>query len=279
MRSKIIFSLIIPTINRTDELQRLFESLVNQTFIFFEVIIIDQNKDNRLLSLVENYENRINLIHIKSEVKGLSVNRNIGIKKSRGSIICFPDDDCVYPTELLHYVNDFFILNPNIQIFACNVKDDILNKVFPMSKNDSKMNRYNYFDKCISIGIFIRYLSLDDLVFDEKLGVGSKYGSAEESDFISNLLDLNYIGYYKCDTFVYHEFPSLIPDIKRYYNYSMGYGALMKKEITLRKKHIFIIKFIFDLMARCLFSLLPLKKRKYYLSSLKGRIKGFISYK
>ena len=53
----------------------------------------------------------------------------------------------------------------------------------------------------------------------------------------------------------------------------------MKKEVLLRKKYLFIPYFVFELLARLLFSILPIKKRHLFWASFKGRVKGFTFYK
>ena len=273
------FSLIVPTLDRVTELDYLFESLSYQTFRNFEVIIIDQNDDNRLIETINKYQNELNINYIKSNKSGLSLNRNIGIANSKGNIICFPDDDCVFPKNALESIADFFNTNPNVQIYSCCVKDPQTGQRFKMAKSDSILTPTNYFDKTISIGIFIKPLLKSDINFDEQLGVGAKFGSAEESDLISNLLNKGYRGNYFANNYIFHDFPAKTPSLSRYLNYGMGYGALVRKEICIRNKKIILFRFLFDLFIRLILSVIPSHKRIYYWYSLKGRITGFFKYR
>jgi len=279
MPKHLSFSLIVPTLGRSLEIQALFDSLKNQSYKNFDLIIVDQNDDNRVLKIVENNKSTLDIIYIRSKIKGLSANRNLGINYAHGQILCFPDDDCTYEQNTLKKVNNFFNLKPNMNIYSCGVKDLKLNKRFNMPLADSLLSGYNYFNKAISIGIFIKVQNKSDIVFDEKLGVGSVFGSAEESDLISSLLMKGYKGKYFANDFVYHAYPSVIPNKQRYLQYGMGYGALMKKEIILRRKFYFIFPFLFEIIGRLLFSIFPSKKRKFFYASLIGRLKGFIGYK
>ena len=47
-------SLIMPTINVTDELELFLESLKEQTYKDFELIAVDQNKDDKAYKILEN---------------------------------------------------------------------------------------------------------------------------------------------------------------------------------------------------------------------------------
>ena len=55
------FSLIVATLNRTDELGTLLESLNRQDHRDFEVIVIDQNADQRLVPLLRPFEKRLEI--------------------------------------------------------------------------------------------------------------------------------------------------------------------------------------------------------------------------
>ena len=100
------FSLILCTVNRTKEVKEFLASLINQSYKNFEVVVVDQNKDDRILKIIEIFPT-LTIKYLTSEI-GLSKARNIGLKNTIGDIVCFPDDDCTYPNKLLENVKDFF---------------------------------------------------------------------------------------------------------------------------------------------------------------------------
>ena len=94
------FSIIIATINRTEENLRLLKSIAAQQYNDIEVIYADQNNDDRLNPILAQYRLLFPILHLRSQ-KGLSRSRNEALAFAQGEIICFPDDDCWYPPILL----------------------------------------------------------------------------------------------------------------------------------------------------------------------------------
>jgi GT2 family glycosyltransferase len=102
MKNTKLISVIIPTLNRPDNVTDTVHSLLKQSYKNYEIIILDQS-DVPLGSTARNtfYKKKIKYFHIKE--KGLPNARNIGIIKSRGDIILFLDDDIVPDNDLLLY--------------------------------------------------------------------------------------------------------------------------------------------------------------------------------
>jgi glycosyltransferase involved in cell wall biosynthesis len=95
-------ALIVTTRGRTFELEQLFESLSKQEFMDFEVILVDQNDDDRLEAISERWRSTLRLRRIWTPTeRGSSRGRNVGWVQARGSFVLFPDDDCWYPPWFL----------------------------------------------------------------------------------------------------------------------------------------------------------------------------------
>src|SRR5271166_4981282 len=101
-----MLSLVVATVKRVRELERLLSSLDTQTHRDFEVIIVDQNADDRLVPVIQQHKG-LDIVHLR-ERPGLSRARNTGLGVARGDLICFPDDDCWYPSDLLASVFNWF---------------------------------------------------------------------------------------------------------------------------------------------------------------------------
>src|ERR1039457_7675625 len=101
-----MISLIVATVNRVNELERLLDSLDSQTYKDFEIIVVDQNPDDRLVSIFQRHQS-LSIHHLRS-ARGLSRARNVGLPDAKGEIIGFPDDDCWYPQQLLAHIKQAF---------------------------------------------------------------------------------------------------------------------------------------------------------------------------
>lgn len=271
------FSLVTPTLGRVEELKYFLASLESQTYKNFEVIIVDQNKNDYVLDIVREYEEIIDIIYIKSDKLGLSYNRNLGVKVATGNIIAFPDDDCEYDINTLKIVNEFFE-NEKYDIYTCKVIEKKSGLQFGKSSNeDSKIKFSNIMNNCVSISIFIKFKMKSDIYFDERLGVGAKFPSGEESDLIFSLLGKGYKGYYYANNYIYHPYKE--NDDSRVVGDSLGLGALMKKEIVYRK-NIRMLGFYIGRILRPIVGFIVVPKRRgYFKSAIKYRILGFKKYK
>src|SRR4051794_25382327 len=114
-----MISLVVATINRVTELDRLFCSLDRQTCTNFEVIVVDQNHDRRLLPVVAAHP-RLAIKHLRSE-RGLSRARNVGLRFATGNLIAIPDDDCWYPEELVEQIEAWFASHPRYGLLSTRV--------------------------------------------------------------------------------------------------------------------------------------------------------------
>ena len=82
-------SVVIPTYNRANTLQRCINSVLQQTFSDFELIVIDDaSKDNTAEVLASFDDTRIRYIKLEQNVGGGEA-RNIGVREASADIIAF----------------------------------------------------------------------------------------------------------------------------------------------------------------------------------------------
>jgi glycosyltransferase involved in cell wall biosynthesis len=228
------FSLVITTKGRVSELERLFQGLTKQTCQDFEVILSDQNDDDRLVPFVQKWALGGRLIHVKTS-NGGSRGRNAGIDLASGEFICFPDDDCVYPPLILDQVIAFFAAHPEYSYLnGRSIWDDGEDAVSKHSKIAGKITRYRIYSQCIEFAMFFRRASLGVLRFDETMGPGapSPWQADEGPDYLLRLESHGLRGYYDPSFAIWHPRPIQhydAKDINRTYRYACGTGYFYRK--------------------------------------------------
>jgi glycosyltransferase involved in cell wall biosynthesis len=86
-------SVVVPTYNRADLLQRAIDSILNQTYSDFELIIVDDASTDNTQAVVDEYDDpRIKYVE-KEQNEGGAAARNTGIQHSCGDFVAFCDSD------------------------------------------------------------------------------------------------------------------------------------------------------------------------------------------
>ena len=120
MKLKPFFSVIIPTYNHANYLKKALDSVLNQSFNNYEIIVIDDNSTDNTSAVVNSYKNKIIYKKIiNNRIIGKS--RNLGIEISKGEWLAFLDSDDEWLKDKLKIVFNF-IKNKNdkYQIFCNN---------------------------------------------------------------------------------------------------------------------------------------------------------------
>jgi glycosyltransferase involved in cell wall biosynthesis len=183
---KIRFSLIMGTLGRTEEVEFFLESLKKQNYSNFELFIVDQNPDDRLLPIIKEYSDYFSIKRLISK-KGLSRSRNIGLAQISGDVVAFPDDDCWYPDGMLSYVASRFDADIKLDGVTGRFVDGTGKVEGRWLSHSQLLNCYNVWRGAISFSIFLRRPLVDRIgLFDEELGVGAgtPWGAGEETDYL-----------------------------------------------------------------------------------------------
>lgn len=222
--SRPALSLIVATVNRTEELFQLFESLAVQTCQDFEVIVVDQNTDDRILPYLEiAMAMGLNLTHLKNYPANLSLARNIGLNAATADLIGFPDDDCWYEPDLLEQVVKRFSAEDapaGVGVRWLEEGDP------PISATRLTWERSKVFRDIpvTSFTLFFHKKLFDQIGdFDARLGIGLWFGSAEETDLVLRALYAGALLAYEPSAVVHH--PVRKPVIDRHALIAARYRA------------------------------------------------------
>lgn len=277
--NKVIFSLVLATLGRTQELREFFASLDRQTCRDFEVILIDQNQDDRLRPILEEFDTAFPLRHIRSTVHNLSHARNQGLPLLRGAIVGFPDDDCTYSPTTLEQVRRHFDATPTLGLVSGPATSPQggfgSGRWTPRS---SPLTLDNVWTSTISFTLFIRRTAVEAVGgFDEELGIGSRFGSGEETDYAIRVLRAGYTGHYDTSLRVTHPDKELTPlAAQRAYDYGLGMGRVLRKHAMAPRVSL---PYFIRPIGGIFLSLISLRKLRltYYWRCLRGRIAGYLT--
>jgi glycosyltransferase involved in cell wall biosynthesis len=279
-------SLIVPTINRDKELKLLLQSIKEQTYPLsnIEIIIVDQNRDNRISNIIHPFKKSLNIIHKKVKFKGAAKARNFGVKFATGDIINFPDDDAFFEKKTLQNVVNILKEFKYIDALAIKVIDPktrrpaLLN--FPETLLPKRVNCFNFYKTTIEFNTFWRkevFLSLRG--FNEKFGVGAEYHSEESADIILRALKSKYRIFYTSQTYMYHP-DKRNPNPEKIYRYAYGLAKLF----LIHKKNFCIYPYVISTLAKSIIGFIIYSifwrndyKRNKFTNRLKGFLKGLSS--
>jgi len=275
------YSILLATVGRTRELHQFLASLAAQTWKDFEVLIIDQNSDDRVEGVVAQYADQFPIRRMRS-ARGHSRAFNTGLAVVSGDIVAFPDDDCWYAPDTLEKMARAFCENSICDGFTGRGVDDSrpADYVF-FSRRSGWVNKKNVWRCCTSISIFLRSRVIRAIgPFDESLGAGSQHGrqAAEEGDYLIRAIESGFRIYYCVDLCILHPYPvpTYSRDVnKKGYGYSVGFGHVLRK---YRYPFSFVCYQWLRALGGAVVSLLTLNfaKSRYHLAVLRGRILGWL---
>ncbi len=107
--AKPSLSVILATKDRPGMLRKSIESVLDQTYTDFELLIVDGSKDNRSHDVVDDFmRSDARVVYMRDNSEGPSAARNIALNRARGDYVNFHDDDTLmYPEKLSMLLSGF----------------------------------------------------------------------------------------------------------------------------------------------------------------------------
>jgi glycosyltransferase involved in cell wall biosynthesis len=164
----------------------LLDSLLAQGRTDFEVIIVDQNDDDRLGPIEAAYAPRLALRRLRSSVRNANHARNLGLRHARGEVVTFPDDDCLYPPDVLDRVDAAFAADPALAVLSGPAASPAGGLGSGRWRTQGgAIDLANVWTSVIEFNLFLTRATAMALGgFDEGMGPGTRFGSAEGNDLV-----------------------------------------------------------------------------------------------
>jgi glycosyltransferase involved in cell wall biosynthesis len=272
-----LISIIIPTIDRSAQLEALLYSITCSTYKHYEVIVIDQNRTRMIDDIILKYSELIQVQHIKVDFTGAARARNHGLQFANGQHLFFPDDDSeLYPETLALFIENIKSTHADVVFGKC-VDREFADSVAIFSDKSGYLSLKRHENMFIEATMFIKKGPFSKFLFDESFGVGTFYGSEEGYDIVLRMLHEKVIIFYTPEVKIYH--PQKVikhsdsSEIRRVFSYRCGFAHLCVK-------HKLYLKYCTRLLQVTLYIPYTMVavpgKTRYYLSELMGLLTGII---
>ena len=168
-------SIIVPVFNADRFLNQCVNSILKQTFVDWELLLVDDGSTDSSLSICQKYaksDNRIVIYH--KENGGVSSARNIGIKYSEGEWVAFVDsDDWLeqdYLSNLIQYDNSDMVLGGYKDEKSTHHKPSSYNMIIDLKDIDFSINKSNQFFYFPWRRLYRKRIIVDNNIsFDERI--------------------------------------------------------------------------------------------------------------
>lgn len=132
-----LISIIVPLYNKEKNIERTICSVQNQSYVNWELIIVDDGSTDASASKVHLYLSDDRIKYFKKNNGGVSSARNLGIKKAKGQWIVFLDaDDYFYPEALKKLIQLVYTFHTSISTANFIVKKGKLEWLYCMGKQE-----------------------------------------------------------------------------------------------------------------------------------------------
>jgi glycosyltransferase involved in cell wall biosynthesis len=216
------------------------------------------------------------ITHLRSAIRNANHARNLGLRQARGEIVTFPDDDCLYPPGVLTRVDASFHAAPSLGVLtgpAASPEGGLGSGRW--REKSGAIDLSNVWTSVIEFNLFLpRQLMLALGGFDEKLGPGTRWGSAEGNDLVCRAMARGAVAQYDSALRIIHPDKRLTEvAVSRAASYGRGLGFVLRRHgVPLSVWFAFLVRPI----GGALISLLRLRfhNAAYYAISFWGRLIG-----
>lgn len=202
--SKPTISIIVPVYKAEKYLSKCIESILNQTYKDFELILIDDGSPDNSGQICDEFANKDNrIVVIHQENKGVSAARNAGIKISKGVWLTFIDADDYIETNHLLIFYENAIINEDCEMIEISHR---LLTLQSKASNDISIKKSNLKDAIDFLTSQVwNYFFRNSIIKENNISFALNLKYAEDIVFICEYLSMiNYVLLIDSQTYIYN---------------------------------------------------------------------------
>lgn len=256
MNKNLNFSIIIPTYNRPERLQKCLQSLaqLNYSRDRFEVIVVDDGSQTPLDSVVAPLQNQIKIKLLRQDNAGPATARNNGAKVAQGDFLAFTDDDC---QPLPNWLDQFAIslaTAPTAMIGGKTI-NALTDNLFSTASQELIDYLYEYYNPAKGKAAFFasNNIALPKAGFDSLGGfdVSFPLAAAEDRDFCDRWQATYPMVYNSQAQITHYHHLKLSSFWRQHFGYGRGAFCFHQLRAKRKAKEIEVepLSFYFDLLA------------------------------
>ena len=201
-----LVSIIIPIYNAANTISRCIESVLDQSYSCFELILINDGSTDESESICKPYCNRDSRVHLYNQPNsGVSASRNNGIKQATGDFVIFIDSDDYIDKEFIAYFFKTDLADLTFQGYKIvSAQNKILvEKKFPQINRWEDIVAFAEDNNIINspwAKMFLRSIIMENsLCFDENISYGEDHLFVlQYLCYTNNVMSVDYAGYNYC---------------------------------------------------------------------------------
>ena len=182
-----MFSVVIPLYNKELSIRNTIQSVLDQKFTEFEIIVINDGSTDNSLQIVSQIDDpRIRIIDKPN--RGVSSARNRGIKEAKFEWIAFLDGDDLWKVNHLEEVAEMMKLFPSEKVFTTSFEYSNGNKLFRHPRTSRIFKIDNYFKEALKESLICSItIVVNKACFDKVGNFNPKLSRGEDLDMWARL--------------------------------------------------------------------------------------------
>jgi glycosyltransferase involved in cell wall biosynthesis len=237
MSNEPIFSVIIPTYNRPDLLQKCLQSLTILDYPRdrFAAIVVDDGSARPLDRIIAPYQADLAIALLRQPNAGAAAARNTGAAKAEGKYLAFIDDDCTPAADWLQRLAEHFKVNPDCLIGGRTI-NALPENVYATASQLIVDMVYEHYNAIPTQAKFFasNNLALSANQFQAMGGFNSLFRTSEDREFCDRWLNSGRQMLYAPDVQIYHAHNLTLQGFF-WQHFSYGCGAFRFHRLRFQK--------------------------------------------